>query len=120
MQAGGETLLARAPPATNRLLALCIEEVPIDTSREALDRDLKSLFERDATLKGDSIAVVLHFLVPQKPQATLCNRLYPYLNTTERVIGKLRQAWFGLPYRIDAKFYGITPLYEDPRGIHVE
>ncbi|KAF2176608.1 hypothetical protein K469DRAFT_812982 [Zopfia rhizophila CBS 207.26] len=117
------TVFGRPPKkasTTKRPLTLRIEEVPIDKSREDFEHDLKSIVKRDPDLKDDSIVLVQYFLVRRDQRMACATATLLTSIPVNEVIRKLRQAGSSLPYRFDAKFYGITPLYEGHEGADVD
>jgi hypothetical protein len=103
-----------------RPLTLRINEVPVDKSHEALQRDFKSIVERDPDLREGVTTIAHHFLV-QRDQKTFCATTT--LNTSiaaNELVKKLGQARAGQPYRFDVDFHGITPLYETLDGADIE
>ncbi|KAK3371804.1 hypothetical protein B0T24DRAFT_579256 [Lasiosphaeria ovina] len=118
-------LLVRRPPetktlATKRQLTLRIEDIPVSTTVEQLQCDLESIVERELGLKEDAVTVVYHHLVRRNHEWACATATFSTSLPEDRLVQKLGQARDSHSYRFYAKVDGITPLYEDPKGAHVD
>ncbi|RYP53591.1 hypothetical protein DL768_001455 [Monosporascus sp. mg162] len=116
-------LFRRAPTQKDkpqRHLTLRIDDVPSDKSREALKNDLRSIATRDSGLQ-ETINTLSRLTLVRRNEHSACATASFRTSIPEDVLlGRLRCAGEGLPYRYDCKFYGITPLYEDETSTKVD
>lgn len=106
---------------TIRQLALRIEEIPTNKSRQSLQRDLEFLIDQHSVLKNNGSALVQFSLV-QRDQNTACaTATFQTSVPANEITEMLRKASIShFPYRFDSKFDGITPIYEASGGADVE
>jgi hypothetical protein len=113
-------MILQTTSTPKRLFTLRIGEIPIDKSREAFERDLRSIVDRDPDLKEDSITIMQHLLVRRNQRMACATATFHTSISANEVIRKPSKAGTSFPYRFDIKFYSITPLYEPKEGADVE
>lgn len=97
-------------------LTLRIDEVPISTSRDQLERELESTIRRNSDLtQGKNI--IVHHLTPRDHKTACATATFHSSLAAPQLLQRIDG---GHSYRFDDKFHGITPLYEAPGGGDVE
>lgn len=102
-----------------RHLTIRIDDIPVDTTRDALARDLKWIVDQSSGTREETTVVHHHLVRRDQNFASATATFYTSVSAI-KLIKKLHQARTGHQYRFDIKFHGITPLYEDAQGVGVE
>ena len=103
-----------------RELTLRVDEIPTGTSAAELESELQSILAASPDLQDQLDGLAVRSLTPRDctcacATITARTRLLP-----DQLLARLHHASKKSPYRFDCTFYGITPLYEDPAGVHCE
>lgn len=99
---------------------LRIDEIPSDKSHEALQGDLERLVENNPGLKEGVSRIVPHFLGRRHQNIACATATFHTSISADDLAKKMTEAGVYHPYRFDADFLGVTPLYESPDGADVE
>ncbi|KAI0125986.1 hypothetical protein BJ170DRAFT_633363 [Xylariales sp. AK1849] len=103
-----------------RNMTLRITEIPVDKSRKAVERDLKSIAISDPGLRETLDTLELRSLVQENKRVACATVTISTLIPEDELLQRFHQAGSKLPYRLDCNFDGVTPLHEDDSGAKVD
>ncbi|KAK2017089.1 hypothetical protein LZ32DRAFT_577078, partial [Colletotrichum eremochloae] len=104
-------------PKPLKSLTFRVDDIPVDHVDD-LDRNLQSIAERDADLRGAAFA---RRSLGHSDKAHMCATVTATTTLSGKdLCSRLAQAGKGFPYSYSCDFDGITPLYEDTNGASVD